>query len=140
MDTHEEVDDVVEDQDPTPTSWDGLEPTSGSWGNTDPKGSEDVSEKGKRVLAIRYARRAKIIFGVPKKTQANNLAVRRFIVKALEKDDVRKVDIYKNVDCAVMLVFLPANHELALAREGDCMWHRWRTYAWNSTSASAYSN
>jgi len=58
-----------------------------------------------------FALLGKARFGVPRDTEANRLAVRSFIERAMRDRDMRVVDIARHVDPAVALVFVPTYTE-----------------------------
>jgi hypothetical protein len=59
-------------------------------------------------------------FGCPDKSQANRLAVRRFLLDLMKQHKVRPTHINSCIDVCVELVFIPNNNDLAAREIARC--------------------
>lgn len=82
----------------------------------------------KRVCG-HLARCVKAKMGLPKQTEANRLVALELISKELEEMGVRKSERCKFIPLALVLVFIPTEHDLVGRRVGLCAESRRRTKA-----------
>lgn len=67
-------------------------------------------------LVVKMVRKAKIKFGVPTHSVANELAIRRYVMREMKESNVRDVDMQRCIKTITSLVFIPTNNEIHTSR------------------------
>jgi len=63
-------------------------------------------------IVVKYLRKGKLRFGVPKRTQSNFTAVRKYVQGQMDNDNTTERDQCKYLDTVVNMVFVPTDVEI----------------------------